>query len=54
MKRILVLLAVLLPMSWCLAGCGGQGSRGSSPKITPKAESKGEVPPEIQRKMANK
>ena len=41
MKRLLVLLAVLVPMSWCVAGCGGAGSHpapGKQPSMQEQAK----------------
>jgi hypothetical protein len=46
MKRLLVLVAVLVPLSLFIAGCGGTG--GSSGK------SSGEPPKQVQEEMKGK
>jgi hypothetical protein len=46
MRRLLVLFAVLIPLSWFIAGCGGT----NVPKVTKEDEAK--MSAETQKKMA--
>ena len=49
MKRLAVLLALLIPLSVCIAGCGGSSSGGGSAKMSKEDEAK--MSAELQQKM---
>jgi hypothetical protein len=51
MKRLLVVLTLLLPVSWCLAGCGDSTGAGSGVKKVSKQEEK-KKSEEMQKEMA--
>ena len=58
MKRFLVLFAVLVPLSWFIAGCGGSGGSSSSKPTTEatpeKMQSMQEAMKREKMKMAEK
>ena len=51
MKRLLVLVAVLVPLSFFIAGCGGGGSSGSGG--LPSKEEMEKKSAEMKQKMAD-
>ncbi len=51
MKRLLVVLVVLLPLSWSLAGCGGGGSKSD---LEPPSKEKQEAMLKAQMEMMKK
>jgi hypothetical protein len=57
MKRLLVLSAVLLPLSLFIAGCGGSGgSSGKKTEMTPEQmeQQKAKVKAEMQQSMTKR
>jgi len=49
MKRLLVLVAMLAPLSWFIAGCGGPSA--TSSKSEPKPEEKQQMAEKMQQMM---